>query len=73
MKKTTTIPKLFTIAAIALLMIISTVPMAAQTWNTPVTPENYTGTGGNTGQYSKLLTVNGNPAMAYYDVTHHNL
>jgi hypothetical protein len=45
----------------------------AQTWSTPVLVETPAGTGGVTGQYSSMLIVNGNPAIAYYDATHKNL
>jgi len=46
----------------------------AQTWNAPITVIGpYTGTGGRFGHHPKLLVVNGNPAMAAYDVTRGSL
>ncbi len=45
----------------------------AQTWNTPVQVDNLTGTGGDIGLHTCMLTVNGNPAIAYYDAIHDNL
>jgi hypothetical protein len=45
----------------------------AQSWQDPIIIESLTGSGGNTGDYSSMQIVSGNPAIAFYDVSHSNL
>lgn len=55
------------------LLLLSAHLSQAQSWGNPVITESVSGTGGNIGTYSSMLIVNGNPAIAYYDITHQNL
>jgi len=63
------------ICSLLLLTANCTLPAAtAQVWNNPMHPVNPNiGTGGDIGLYSKLLVVNGKPAMVCFDNTHDNL
>jgi hypothetical protein len=46
----------------------------AQSWKAPINPSLFaSGTSGTVGQYAKLATVNGYPAMVSYDKTHTRL
>ncbi len=45
----------------------------AQTWSTRVSPESFLGAGGGTVSSSRLLTVNGNPAIACRDGSHNKV
>ncbi len=47
--------------------------VSAQTWDNPVCPLSVVGTVGSTGQYPSIAAVNGNPAIAYKDVTHNTV
>jgi hypothetical protein len=48
----------------------ATSSLSAQTWLAPVPILDRIGANGNTGYYTKLLVINGNPAIAYYDLSH---
>lgn len=54
-------------ALCCLLFLTMNDTISAQTWGTPINVETVTGTGGNTGQYTSLSIINGNPAIAFYD------
>jgi hypothetical protein len=56
---------------ICLFLVTEFIP--AQSWDQPVVAESFSGSGGAPGQFSCLGTVNGNPAIAFYDGTHRNL
>lgn len=47
--------------------------LSAQVFSTPVVMESPLTTGGSCGDFNSQCIVNGNPAIAYYDITHSNL
>lgn len=51
----------------------ATVTVTVNTWSDPVLVETLTGTGGHTGLYTSLATINGKPAISYYDETRKQL
>lgn len=58
---------------ITVITVLLSLKTFSQSWSSPKLIESLSGVGGNAGQYSSLLVVNGNPAMAYYDATRANL
>ena len=55
------------------IILSNSIELNAQIWGTPVFLETLAGTGGQTGQYTSLQVVNGNPAIVYLDGSHNNL